>query len=577
MRIGLAGLIGLALAGCATTRTAAPVTVKIIAFNDFHGNLEPPLKSVEAPAGSGKVQVPAGGVAYLASAVASLRAANPNTIVVSAGDMISASPLASALFLDEPTIAAMNLIGVDLNAVGNHEFDRGRQELLRMQQGGCAKFTLREPCALDPFAGATFTYLAANVLTESGAPLFPATAIRSFGTGKRAVKIGFIGMTLKGTSTMVMPTGIEGLRFADEADTANAQVAALRAGGADAIVVLIHQGAYTEVGYNDHSCGGISGDVLPVLARLDSAIDLVVSGHTHRAYVCDYGAIDAARPFLLTSAGLAGTLLTDITLSFDARTHKLVGKRADNVIVQGEGYATSRETVPVTDLYPRFAADPKVAALVARYKAAAAERAARPIGTLAATADREINDNQEQVLGDLIADAQLAAMRAPERGSAQIALMNRDGNRVELVPGEGGAITFGQLFATQPFGNLIVTRSYTGRQLRAVLEQQFARPGKPQVLLPSANFRYSFDLSRAEGQRILDPRIDGQPMADDIVYRVALSNFLAQGGDGFPTLAVGANEVVGPLDIEALEAYFAASPGLAPPATDRIRNVTPKP
>ena len=575
-----------ALAGCAgriahpaRTGALAPVQVKIIAFNDFHGNLEPPRQTVDAPGdGGATVKVPAGGAAYLASAIAGLRAANPNHVVVSAGDMVGGSPLVSSLFLDEPTILAMDLMRVDFNAVGNHEFDRGRAELLRLQRGGCEKHTVRQPCAVDEdFSGARFGFLAANTITETGAPLFPAYAIKRFGSGDAEVRVGFIGLTLKETATLVTPAGVAGLSFADEAATANALVPKLRAEGADAIVVLIHQGVSTDVGYNDKSCAGLEGNLLPILERLDPAIDVVVSGHTHNAYVCDYGRVDPARPFLLTSAGRYGTLLTDVTLTIDPAAGRVIAKRADNLIVQGEGHGD----VAVSDRYPRFTPDPAVAALVRRYVAAAKPVAARPVGRLTAPALKAENEAGEQVLGNLIADAQLAATRAPEAGGAQVALMNGTGVRDDLVPAADGSVSFGQLFAAQPFANLLVVKSFTGRQLRAVLEQQFASGAntaeRPNILSPSHTMRFAYDLSRPAGQRIVDVRIAGAPLRDDAVYRVAMNSFLASGGDNFTLLSDGADPLGGPLDVDALEAYIAATGALAPPQTGRVTKLTPKP
>jgi 5'-nucleotidase len=572
----------LGLAGCATTpgplqSASAPVEVKLIAFNDFHGNLEPPRLSINtSPADAEPVRVPAGGAAYLASAIASLRARNPNSVVISAGDMIGASPLVSALFLDEPTIAAMNLIKVDYNAVGNHEFDKGRAELLRMQKGGCEKFTARTPCAVEPFPGASFTYLAANTLTESGAPLFPAYGIRSFGKGKRQVKVGFIGMTLKETPTVVTPAGVAGLSFRDEAETANAVIPKLKALGADAIVILIHQGGATKVPYNDKSCAGLEGDLLPILDRLDPAVDLVVSGHTHKAYVCDYGQVNPARPFLLTSAGQYGTLVTDITLQIDPSANRLVAKSADNLIVQGEAYGST----PVNEAYPRYAADPAVTALVARYAAAAKPVAARVAGRLSGQALRAPNEAREQVLGNLVADAQLAATRSPETGGARIAFSNSGGVRADLVPGPDGSVTYGQLFAVQPFGNILTVKSLTGRQIRALLEQQWdGGPNtlaSPNVLSVSKGLAYAYDLSRPAGERILDLKLDGAPILDDQVYRVTMNGFLASGGDNFTVFREGTDPLGGPLDVDALEAYIAAADTLAPPAQDRIVDRTPK-
>ncbi|PSJ38102.1 bifunctional metallophosphatase/5'-nucleotidase [Allosphingosinicella deserti] len=580
MRIAFALLATSLLPACAgqlahAPEETGPVTVKIVAFNDFHGNLEAPKRSIEAPgrvAGE-TVQVPAGGAAYFASAIEELRSRNPNNAVVAAGDLIGASPLVSALFLDEPTIAALNLIRVDYNALGNHEFDKGSAEILRMQNGGCDKHSLRQPCRLEPFAGARFRLLSANTLTQSGATLVEPYGIKSFGSGARAVKVGFIGLTLKEAPSLVTPAGVAGLTFGDEADAANALVPKLKAEGADAIVILIHQGAATKVGYDDKSCEGLSGEILPILDRLDPTIDVVVSGHTHNAYVCDYGKVNPARPFLLTSAGYGGTLITDLDLVIDPAANRVVSKRADNVIVQGEAFTSSKGPVPLTDLYPRYAAQPQVAALVARYAAAAAPVAAERVGRLSAPALRTKTDWGEQVLGNLIADAQLAATRTPEAGGAEIAFMNMYGIRADLEPAADGTITYGQVFTVQPFGNTLMVKSFTGRQVRAILEQQFDSGSNsvesPNFLNPSASLRYAYDLKRPAGQRIVDVRVNGQPLQDDRVYRVAMSNFLASGGDNFTRFRDGTDVVGGISDLDALVAYLGRQEVLTPPAADR--------
>jgi len=578
-------LVALALlSACATIprpESVAPVQVRIIAFNDFHGALEPPHSAIPAagPDG-GEVRVPAGGAAYFASAVHRLRAGHPNNLVVAAGDLISASPLVSAAFLDEPTVLAMNGIGLDFNAVGNHEFDRGRAELLRMQNGGCARHTNREPCRLDPdFPGARFRFLAANVLTEDGGTLFPAYAIRRFGRGPREVRVGIIGLTLHEAATLVTPAGVAGLRFADEADTINALVPRLKAEGADAIVVLIHQGLDTEGRYNDPSCPGVSGDLLPILTRLDPAIDLVVSGHTHHSYLCDYGRIDPSRPILVTSAERSGTILTAIDLSIDPAQGRVVARHAEQTIVQSEPFSNARGPVALSAAYPRFEPDPRTAALVSRYAAAAAPVAGRVIGRLQGPAVRESTASGESVLGDLIADAHLAATRAPENGGAQVAFTNQYSVRADVVPAGDGGVTFGQLFTAQPFGNNLMVKSMTGRQIRAVLEQQFASGTNtvenPNMLLPSRGLTYSYDLRRPEGRRILDLQLDGAPIRDEAIYRVTMNSFLATGGDNFTMFREGTGTLGGPLDIDALERYIAAGSPLALPAADRIRRLSP--
>jgi 5'-nucleotidase len=548
-----------ALSGCTTPRGAvlAPIEVKIIALNDFHGALEPPKWAVPVKGADGsEVRVPAGGAAYLASAVAKLKADNPDNVVVSAGDLISASPFVSSQFLDEPTILAMNMIGLDFNAVGNHEFDRGPDELLRMQKGGCAKYTNREPCRVDGrFPGARFGFLAANVRRNNGDTLFPATAIRTVGRGSRSVKIGVIGLTLKDTPTLVVPSSVAGLTFADEAESINDEVPRLRAQGADAIVVLIHQGLYTKVGYNDKSCGGVSGGLLPILARLDPAVDLVVSGHTHSAYVCNFGTVDPSRPFLVTSAGRSGTMLTDIRLSVDPRAGKVVAKAADNLIVQGEGFTSASGPVPVQPAFAAYAKDGRVAALVDRYAAAAAPIQNRIVGRLAASALREPLRAGESVLGNLVADSQLQA------SGADIAFMNQFGLRADLVPSADGSVTYGQLYSVLPFGNVLQMKGLTGRQLRAALEQQFDSGSnsvdRPTMLLPSRGFSYSYDLTRPAGQRISNMMLNGAPIEDDRFYKVSVSNFLATGGDNFTMFREGTNIAGGGMeDVDALEAVF---------------------
>jgi 5'-nucleotidase len=577
MRLAATILAALVLSGCAartpapaTARATGPVDVHVIAFNDFHGNLEAPNLSIDVAGADGRtVAAPAGGAAWLAAAIRAIRARAPRSITVSAGDMTGASPIASSLFLDEPTVAAMNLIGVDLNAAGNHEFDRGIAELHRLQDGGCARTGGGVPCRLDQFAGARFAYLAGNTITADGRSAFPATAIREFRDGARVVRIGFIGLTTRTTTTLVNPAGIPGIRFADEADTANAQVAGLRAAGADAIVLLIHEGGAAEGGPND--CTALSGAIRPILDRLDTKVDLVVSGHTHRSYICDYAAYDPARPFLLTSAGRYGTLVTDAVLSIDPVAHRVVAKRARNIVVQNDGYvgADGRRIAP-TDAAPRHAPDPAVGALVARYTAAAAPLASRPVGRLTAplAKAKEGGGMAETPLGNLIADSQLAATRA---SGAQIALMNPFGIRTSLNPDADGRVTYADLYAVQPFGNTLMVRAYTGAQLRAVLEQQLDR----RIVLAAAGLTYGYDRSRPAGSRILNARVGGVPLDDAATYRVTLNNFLAFGGDGFTTLTAGRDIAGGPSDLDALAAYLPADRPLAPPATGRIVDLTP--
>ena len=554
----------LALSGCATSgadRASGPIAVKLIAFNDFHGNLESPHASIRAPDAndsSRDVAVPAGGVAEFATLIERLRAANPNHAVVSAGDMVGASPLASALFLDEPTIAAMNDIGVDFHGVGNHEFDRGTAELLRKQNGGCTRYTALEPCRAEPFGGARFPFLAANVIVRAtGKPLFPAYGIKTF----EGVKVGFIGLTLKGTQTLVPPDGIADVEFRDEASTINALVPELRAQGVSAIVVLIHEGGATVGRFNDPRCLGLSGDILPILDSLDPAIDVVVSAHTHQPYVCDY------QGFLLTSAASYGRLVTDIDLVIDRASGRVTRKSASNRIVASAAY----DNVPVAAGYAPLAGDDQLDRLVQRHVALAAPLAERPVGRITATLANVNNDAGERPVGGVVADAELAATLA---AGAQMVFLNPGSLRAPIAFVGDGTVTYGALFRTQPFGNVLVTMTLTGAQIKAALEQQWAmNRAEVRIMQTSHGFTYAYDPRRAIGDRVLAEtmKLDGKAIAPDMRYRVTVNSFMASGGDDFSIFVAGTERINGPLDIDALESYFKAASSISPAEPGRVQ------
>ena len=561
------------LAGCATApqpvqRPIAPTEVQILALNDFHGNLEPPGLAYDGAKGS----VPTGGAAYLATALKESR--TDKSITVAAGDLISASPLVSSLFYDEPTIEALSDSGLALASVGNHEFDRGPAELKRMQSGGCREQKpgdTRQSCKLEPFKGAGFQYLAANVVGPDGQTLFPATAIRDIG----GVRIGFIGMTLKETGTLVSPDGVRGLTFTDEAATANALVPHLRDAGAKVIVLLIHQGGSIKGKYDDQSCPGLSGDILPIVDKLDPAIRLVVSGHTHNAYICHLP-IAGGGERLLTSSGKYGALVTDIRLTFGP-DGSLSAERAEFVPVQGEAIDNAKLKVPLNPAYRVFPADADIAALVGRYREAAAVVADRPVGMLSAPLSKGDISGESQA-SELIADGQLFVARDPAKGGAELAFMNNGGARTDLLPGPGGVITYGQIFAMQPFANNLVTISLTGADIKELLEQQFDSGlntvARPNLIMPSANVKFSYDRSRPAGQRIVSVTVDGKPLDPARKYRVTVNNFLASGGDNFTVLARGTDPVDGGLDLDATEAYLKTNPPVPQPG--RVVDLTPK-
>jgi 5'-nucleotidase len=536
---------GTASGGAGAAPTSPLVDVQLLAVNDFHGNLDPPSGS------SGRIgSIDAGGVEYLATHIAQLEATNPNTLVVSAGDLIGASPLLSALFHDEPTIEAMNLLGLDFNAVGNHEFDEGAAELLRMQNGGCHP---TDGCLDgDGFAGADFQFLAANVVRkDNGKTLFPAYKIRSFG----GAKLAFIGIVLEGTPTIVTPSGVAGLEFKDEAETVNALIPQLKAKGVNAISVLIHEGGVQSGTFN--GCVGISGAIVDIVNRFDPAVDVVVSGHTHQAYNCQLNNM------LVTSASSFGRLVTDIDLTIDRATGEVTRMAANNLIVTRDVAKNAGQT-----------------SLLAKYRTFADPIANRVIGLITADITRTTNPAGESALGDVIADAQLAATAPAGFGGAVAAFMNPGGIRAELTyagsaAGEGdGNVTYGEAFTVQPFGNSLVTMTLTGVQIDQLLEQQFDNPtaGQNRILQVSDGVSYAWSASAAAGSKV-DPssiRLNGAPVDPSGAYRITVNSFLAEGGDNFTVLAQGTNRLGGAVDLDALVDYFAANSPVPPGPQNRI-------
>ncbi|MCH7336525.1 bifunctional metallophosphatase/5'-nucleotidase [Acinetobacter sp. NIPH 2699] len=550
-------------------------SINILAFNDFHGNLEPPKRFIEAddPHDHSKtVQIPVGGVSYFADAIKKLRAQYPNNAVVSAGDLISASPLISSLFLDEPTIEAMNDIQIDFNAVGNHEFDRGTDELRRLQNGGCQQYTSTKPCQINPdFAGATFNFLAANVSMKAdpNKTLFPAYKIKTYG----GIPVAFFGLTLEATPSIVSAAGITDVDFHDEADTVNALIPELKKQGIEAIVVVVHEGVAPSTKFNKKTCDGLSGPLIDVLERLDPAVDVVVSGHTHQSYICDYATKNPQKPFLLTSAGQYGTIITNIQLELDGKTGDVIKKDASQVPVQSESYTSGTTTINLTDLYQKFSKTPSIEAILDKYRPAVATISARVVGSATGVINRNATESGESALGNLIADAQQAAALAASNHGSDFSLMNPGGVRADLLINSSNQITFGDVFSVQPFGNSLVTLSLTGKQIRELLEQQWsgANAATTRILQPSKELSYSYKKDSSATPRASNILISGQPLSDTQVYRVTVNNFIADGGDNFTILKEGKNPVGGGQDIDIFEKYVTQNSPLSAPTTDRIK------
>lgn len=586
----LAVLIALGFVACGGDYKApTPVTVSLIGLNDLHGNLLPPSGSVTVadPANPAGTKVSAGGLAYLASLIKELKAQNPsNTLVVGAGDMIGASPITSSLYHDEPTVEALNLLGLDITSVGNHEFDKGRDELLRKQSGGCFPLTVDgskgkvgvDTCMNDgKFAGAKYKYLAANVIDQkTGTTLFPPYEIRRVG----GVDIAFIGLTLKDTPSVVTPSGVAGMIFIDEVETVNKLVPELKAKGVASIVVLMHQGGFTNAStVNDKTCPGLNGDIVELTDRLNSEIDVVISGHTHMEYVC-------TRPDgkLLTQSGFYGSVVTKIDLKIDPLQKKVLSKDANNIVaINDVGVKDTKGVlIPLPAGMKAQVQDSAMAALIQKYVDKSSVVTNEVIGNITEPITRTVNTAGESKMGDIVADIYLAGSSGPAYGdkAARIAFTNVGGVRSDLT---SLSVTFGQLFAVMPFGNNLLTMDLTGQQILRLLEQQWEsiQPAGGRVMQVSKGFSYTWDASKPEGaatgtgNRVVEGSMKLNGVAIDLskIYRVTVNNFMAAGGDNFSVLLSGKNIQQGDVDIDAGAAYFRAKGTVPTPVLNRITRI----
>lgn len=582
--LAASSVLALAACGGSSSNPPDPVTVKVIAMNDFHGNIEVPAANnggsvvLKDPGNAAGSTVRTGGAAYLATLIKQLKASNPNSIVVGAGDMVGASPVTSTLTHDEATVDILNQIGLEVTSVGNHEFDHGKGELQRLQNGGCyvGGTAGKDTCINGGvFPGASYKWLSANVVdTASGKTLFPATYVKKFGKAS----VGFIGLTLKGTPAVVTSTGVAGLNFLDEATTINSYAAQLKKDGVDAVVVLIHQGGQTTAStLNDQSCPNLSGDILPVVDALGKDVDVVVSGHTHQEYVCKRNGK------LLTSTGFYGSAVTDINLT----------------IVPGTGVTSvAANTVPViNDLntkaptgYAILAKDATIDAAVQSYVSLAATLKNQVVGSITADIKRALLSNTatptrdetaEGPMGDVMADVYLSG--GPK---ADIAFINPGGVRADLIYKNGGAVTYGDLLTVAPFGNTLATVDLTGAQIVRLLEQQWEAPncsaktganGCGRMLQPSSTFSYTWDASKpagapvGSGNRVVagSLKLNGVAMDMGKTYRVTLNSFMAPGpGDNFSVVTTSGTNITssGVIDIDAFVGYMKKNLNLAPPA-----------
>jgi 5'-nucleotidase len=536
------------MSGCAT-RPADPIELNLVSFNDFHGNLDPSKFEYTSVADNVARSEQAGGIENVAAALQAWRKEDKNLLFVAAGDLVGASPAMSSLWADEPSIEALTMAGLFASSVGNHEFDQGRAELLRQQHGGCVSIRPDRACKLSPnFSGAGFTYLAANVLdSATGQPVLPAYRI----TEVKGIKVGLIGAVLKDTASMVLKSGIAGLSFIDEADAVNKVMPEMRARGAQVFVLMIHEGGSTKEQFDKPECSGLKGPIIDIARRLDPAIRLIVSGHTHKGFQC------VVEGRTVTQAAMGGHVLTRIKMLVDPKSADVRSIKVHNVVVKpGE--------------YPP---DEKVSAYLAQARARSTAALTRPLAQVGTRSiGRKSTPAGESALGDLIADSVLAATR--DEG-VQIAFMNAGGIRQDLDVGADLVATTGQVQIVLPFGNTLVAMDMTGAQIRELLDQQWLRPGSadPSVLQISDGFTYIWNPSAPRGQRVVPGSLmlNGVVMDENKTYRVAGNNFLAEGGDNFPTFKLGANKRdTNVRDLDALTSYLVSRAAAGKPVSNSV-------
>lgn len=540
-------IAGSLITGCAT-RPAAPLELNLVALNDFHGNLEA-SKYARAIGNNKKADaLQAGGIDTIGAALQAWRREDADLLFVAAGDLIGASPAMSSMWADEPTITAMSMLGLQASATGNHEFDQGRAELLRQQKGGCDSIRAAKACKFAPdFSGARYTYLAANVIdTATGKPLLPAYRIEQ----AKGVKVAFIGAVTRDTPSYVLASGIAGLSFVDEADAINASVAKARADGATVFVVLIHEGGHTDEAFNEPDCKNLKGPIVGIVERLDPAIRLIISGHSHTGFLCKVG------ERTVTQAEMGGHVLSRITLAVDPQSRTLRDLKVSNVLMKPGQYPD----------------DPKMSAYLRSIKQRSDVALARPMAKVAVqTVGRVRDDAGMSPLGELVADAALAATAGQ---GAQIGLWNTGGLRKDLDVGADLVSTYGQQQAVLPFSNTLVLMDMTGAQLRDLFEQQWVKGQGPganphNVLQVSAGLNYQWRKSASYGQHIVPGsfKLNGVPIADAQTYRVVVNNFLAEGGDGFGLFAgIAGKRDTNIRDLDALSDYLAKRADAGKPA-----------
>ncbi|MEH7386486.1 bifunctional 2',3'-cyclic-nucleotide 2'-phosphodiesterase/3'-nucleotidase [Bacillus sp. JJ1521] len=471
--------------------------VQLLGVNDLHGQLDTVTKVGDLLAGH---------IEYLAAALKQEEATNPNTLILHSGDMIGGSPLISALFQDEPTIEILENIGFDAGTFGNHEFDEGIDELHRMMNGG------DHPNGSVGYDGMNFPLVAANAYdTRDGNLITDPYAVFTM----EGEKIGVIGVVTQETPSMIVRKGNESLQITDEVEAINKYSEELKGQGIEAIIVLAHNPA-TQTGNTD------SFDASRIAEQIDDEVDVIFAAHNHAMV---NRVVDNK---LIVQAYSYGSAFSDVEVEIDRVTGDIIHKSAEIKTVYQKDYTP----------------DPEVAAIMKKYAEKAEPIKAQVVGQSLSTLEKNYptvaNEFGDFALGNLIADGMKAAM------NTDFAMMNGGGVRSPLETGE---VTFGDLFAIQPFGNVLNKVTLSGADLETVLNNQITDRG---LDFHIAGFKYTYTYdSTAKTGKVIDIFLpDGSKIDKTKEYTVVVNNYMT-GNLNYGIGALSTDLEVGPVDVDA--------------------------
>jgi 5'-nucleotidase len=517
---------------------ADPIHIKILGINDFHGQVSTGRRMNNRPVGSAAVMA-----SYLKQAKLGM---SDSALIALMGDQVGASPPASGLLKDEPTIMFFNTLAnkfcgeqtrMDpqcnmVATVGNHEFDKGQKSMHEIMYG-------RETPPTDSwldlphYPGAYFPYISANIVdANSGKLLFPPYVIKKI----NGVPIAFIGAILKDAPDVILPTSIEGVKFLDEADAINSFIPEIKAQGVHTIIVLIHQGG-NQASYEGPTKENtkVEGPIVDVVKRLDDSVDVVMAGHTHQ-FINAFLENQNGKKILVTQANSYSASFAEVDLAIDPKSLSVVNESAKIVTTYSDQFPGDKPDPEVEKLMKQ--ADAKTAPIINSY-----------IATTQTDLLRATNEAGESNMGDLIADSYRAAMHT------DMAFFNPGSMRADIYAGK---ITWGNFYAVQPFSNFAVKMTMTGADIYDLFEQQW-RPTET-IMLPFSGLKYTYDLKQPIGHRVVAMYHDGQLLQKDKTYTVTTNNFFAFGGDAFTVMRRGKIVETGATDLEALIAYVKSLP-----------------